>query len=169
MVTGAARARARARRQQVVRETLHELAEGDGLPDVPLVTSTAPVRAGLVEALQAQLAAQAPPGWTVEQDDGLIAVTPDQGEPALLLEVLPAGTSSRTGASAGRTAPHYWVLDPVWQTLHLLEHHGSGYDEKYRCTDPVLVTEQPFPLTLDLRSPEGRAQEAEPGETAPPS
>ena len=137
------------RRQEINRYT-RELMD---TPPVELASTTLPARAALVEAVHGALAAACPAGWSVEPGDVTTLLGPDG--PRVLLELEPAGCSSKAGRSAehvGSGVPTYWLVDPVGPSLTVLELKDGEYVENARHRGESWSTSEPFPLTLPLQA-----------------
>jgi hypothetical protein len=146
LVSSGVRAYYRNQRRQLIMQTFREQSEQ---PEVPLVSTTTPARTRLVTALHAALADACPPDCGVTEADGVLSVGS-----LLLVEVPPVGTSSSRAAEfAHLGVPTYWLLDPVWSALHVLELKDGQYVETARHTGPVFLASEPFEVALPLEAP----------------
>jgi hypothetical protein len=147
LVTDGVRSYYRAQRRAEISRYHQELAA-----EIPeqLVSSTAPARTRLLDSLQAALVAAAPAGLSVTEQQGLWRV----GD-VLIVDIAPVGCSSRVGRSADHVSSSvatYWVIDPVWPSLTVLQLQDGAYVETARHDGPVFVAERPFPVSLRLQA-----------------
>ena len=122
-------------------------------------SATTPARALLLAQLRQQLAAACPEDWTVgELEDEIITVGSASGPPVLLVELAPPGGGPRHGHSGDLReagAGCYWLVDPVWPALTVLELKAGEYVETARADGPAFTATVPLAVTLDLQVPDG--------------
>jgi hypothetical protein len=142
----------RTQRTQEIKRAYRELTAE---PPVVLTSASAPAHGLLLASLRAQLAAACPEGCVLGPDE-VIAVGPAGGPPLLLVELAPPGGGPRGGRStelAGAGARTYWLIDPVWPNVTVLQLEAGGYVESARHEGLVFTAADPFEIALDLRVP----------------
>ena len=114
----------------------------------PLVSTTAPVRALLVQEVRDALTAAAPEGWTVSDD---LTVSDAQG-PRLVVEVEAPGVMTRRGRSEEHAVPTYWLIAPVGPQITVLRRTDGEYVEVARVTGEAYAATEPFAVTVPLQA-----------------